>query len=189
MGVDTLMRRAVFLDRDGVINRTTVHEGVPHPPMHPGELELLPGVAEALAALAEHGFALVVVTNQPDVARGMQTRALVEQINQALLSRLPLDTIDVCYHDNADGCTCRKPLPGLLVAAAQREQIDLSQSFMVGDRWSDIAAGTAAGCTTFLLDAPYNQRQRCAPDYVVASLFEAAQQIIGLVTLTEEPRV
>src|SRR4051812_30433549 len=104
-------RPAVFLDRDGVINRTTVRDGVPHPPNSVEEVELLPGVADALGRLAAAGLPLIVVTNQPDVARGAQTREEVERINHFLASRLPLTAVYVCYHDNADRCECRKPKP------------------------------------------------------------------------------
>jgi D-glycero-D-manno-heptose 1,7-bisphosphate phosphatase len=180
MGVDRLMRRAVFLDRDGVLNRTIVRDGVPYPPASDDELELLDGVSKALALLAEYNLMLIVVTNQPDVARGIQTRAAIEQINQRLSEQLPLDAIFACYHDNTDECDCRKPRPGLLLQAAEAHGIDLRLSFMVGDRWSDIVAGQAAGCRTLLLDVPYSQSQRCAPDYVVADLFEAARQIVQL---------
>jgi D-glycero-D-manno-heptose 1,7-bisphosphate phosphatase len=180
VGIDTLMRRAVFLDRDGVLNRTTVREGVPYPPASPAELELLAGVPEALALLAQYNLLLIGVTNQPDVARGTQTRAAVEAINGRLVAQLPLQTVYTCYHDNADRCDCRKPQPGLLRQAAASYAIDLGRSFMVGDRWSDIVAGQAAGCRTFLLDQPYSQRQRCAPDFVVANLLEAANVIVQL---------
>lgn len=175
-----MRRPAVFLDRDGVLNRTIVYNGVPHPPASAEAIELLEGVPEALALLARHGLLLIGITNQPDVARGTQTRTAVERINQCLIEQLPLAAIYTCYHDTADGCDCRKPRPGLLIQASQARQIDLGASFMVGDRWSDVAAGQAAGCRTFLIDVPYNQRQRCTPDYVVADLLAAAQQIVQL---------
>ena len=177
MGVDPLMRRAVFLDRDGVLNGITVSDGIPHPPARAEEVELLPGVRQALDCLAQLGLCLIVVTNQPDVARGAQTRAEVERINQSLSEQLPIDAIYTCYHDNADGCECRKPRPGMLLQAAREHRIDLAGSFMIGDRWSDVAAGQAAGCQTFLLDFPYSQRQRCLPDCIAASLLDAALQI------------
>jgi D-glycero-D-manno-heptose 1,7-bisphosphate phosphatase len=123
---------------------------------------------------------LIVVTNQPDVARGTQTRIAVEAIHQCLMQQLPLDAIFTCYHDNADGCDCRKPRPGLIIQAAATHEVDLGRSFMIGDRWSDVVAGQAAGCRTFLIDLPYSQRQRCAPDYIVASALEAARQIATL---------
>jgi D-glycero-D-manno-heptose 1,7-bisphosphate phosphatase len=188
VGIDALMRRAVFLDRDGVLNRVSVRAGVPHPPSSAEEVELLEGVPEALGLLVRRGLILIGVTNQPDVARGTQTRAAVEQINQRLIRQLPLDAIYTCYHDDADRCECRKPRPGLLVQAGSAHQIDLGRSFMVGDRWSDVAAGRAAGCLTFLIDVPYNQRQRCVPDHIVVDLLEAAHQIVRLLDSTRGER-
>jgi D-glycero-D-manno-heptose 1,7-bisphosphate phosphatase len=173
---------AVFLDRDGVLNRTTVRDGTPYPPARVEDVEILPGVSAALGRLATRPFPLIVVTNQPDVARGMQTRDAVEQINAHLASMVPMLTaFYVCYHDNGDRCACRKPRPGMLLQAAEDHKIDLSRSFMVGDRWSDIVAGAAVGCKTFLLDVPYSQCHRCTPDHVVADLSEAAGRILSLV--------
>jgi D-glycero-D-manno-heptose 1,7-bisphosphate phosphatase len=176
----TPLRAAVFLDRDGVLNRAVVRDGVPHPPAHLGEFELLPGVPAALARLAGAGFALVVVTNQPDVARGTQTRARVEELNERVRAALPVLGVLTCFHDNADGCDCRKPRPGMLLEAARRWSLDLGRSFMIGDRWSDVAAGQAAGCRTVLVEMPYSGRTRCAPDRCVADLAEAAEWIVGL---------
>ena len=178
---EALARRAVFLDRDGVLIRTSVRDGVPLPVGSAADAELLPGVVEALAELHRLGLVLVGVTNQPDVARGRQTREAVEAINAFVLDRLPLLEIRTCTHDDPDGCECRKPKPGLLTAAARDHVLDLGRSFMVGDRWSDVAAGTAAGCVTVLLDVPYNQRSRCHPDHVVADLPQAARLIATLV--------
>jgi D-glycero-D-manno-heptose 1,7-bisphosphate phosphatase len=179
------MRPAVFLDRDGVLNRAFVRAGVPHPPATLAEFELLPGVPAALELLRQHGFAPVVVTNQPDVARGTQTRAIVEAINARLRAEVSLDDLLVCYHDTPDGCDCRKPRPGMLLQAATRHALDLRRSFMVGDRWSDIVAGQAAGCTTILIDMPYSGRERCAPDHIAADLPEAARLIVALATREE----
>jgi D-glycero-D-manno-heptose 1,7-bisphosphate phosphatase len=177
----TRRRPAVFLDRDGVLNRTTVRNGTPYPPATADEADILPGVADALKRLADRGLTLIVVTNQPDVARGTQTREAVEQINARLGRELPmLNAFYVCYHDNADGCQCRKPGPGMLFQAATEHGIDLARSFLVGDRWSDVVAGAAVGCKTFLLDVPYSQCHRCTPDHVVADLQEAADRILSL---------
>lgn len=174
-------RPAVFLDRDGVINRTRVRDGTPYPPMSVSEVELLPGVSDAINRLADKDLPLIVVTNQPDVARGAQTRETVEAINAFIASKLPsLTTFYVCYHDNADRCQCRKPGPGMLIQAAAEHDLDLPRSFMVGDRWSDVVAGAAAGCQTILLDVPYNQCNRCTPNHVVADLTEAAERILSL---------
>jgi len=173
-------RRAVFLDRDGVINRTFVRDGKPYPPTTLQELEVLPGVPEALHELKQHGYQLLVVTNQPDVARGKQSRQTIEAMHQALAARLPLDDILVCYHTDQDRCDCRKPMPGMLLEAAKKHNIDLAASFMVGDRWRDIEAGYNAGCKTILIDYGYSERSPAhAPDLRVASLREAADWIIG----------
>jgi D-glycero-D-manno-heptose 1,7-bisphosphate phosphatase len=171
-------RPAVFLDRDGVINRTFVRNGVPHPPVSVSELEILPGVSDALARLHDMGLPLFVVTNQPDVARGTQTREEVERINDCLGQSLPVDAFYVCYHDTADRCECRKPKPGLLLRAAAEHGIDLSRSWMVGDRWSDVAAGAAAGCKTVLIQLAYSEGHRCTPDARVADLSEAVDRIV-----------
>lgn len=172
------LRPAVFLDRDGVLNRTAVRGGTPYPPAKVEEVEILPGVEEALRKLRARGLPLIVVTNQPDVARGTQTRAAVEAINDLLARRLGVTAVYTCYHDNADECACRKPRPGMLTRAAQEHGIDLRRSFMIGDRWGDVAAGAAAGCTTFLIDLPYSQCHRCTPDHRVADLAVAADIIL-----------
>jgi D-glycero-D-manno-heptose 1,7-bisphosphate phosphatase len=174
------MRVAVFLDRDGVLNKTVVRDGAPRPPASAAELELLPGVEEATRRLAGAGLALIVVTNQPDVARGAQSRERVEEINDLLLRRLPLLDVYTCYHDDADGCACRKPRPGMLLAAARARGIDPGRSFMVGDRWSDVAAGQAAGCFSILIARPYSEAGRCRPELCAGDLGEAAEQILSL---------
>ncbi len=179
MGVDSLTRRAVFLDRDGVLNRALVRDGLPYPPRGVAELEILPGVGEALEALYGAGFRLLVVTNQPDIARGTVSAAEVAAIHAHLMAGLRLDGIYVCPHDDKDGCSCRKPLPGLLLQAAQEWSIDLATSYMVGDRWRDIEAGRKAGCTTVLVDYGYREKLYSAPDYTVESLLAAAEWILG----------
>jgi D-glycero-D-manno-heptose 1,7-bisphosphate phosphatase len=179
MGIPGPVRRpAVFLDRDGVINRTFVRRGTPHPPASPAELKILPGVAEALNALRARGYSLIVVTNQPDVARGTSSRALVDGLHERLRGLLPLDAILTCFHDDADGCECRKPRPGLLLRAARDLGIDLSLSFMIGDRWRDVEAGKRAGCRTVLVGRGYDEQAVITCDFCVGSLVEAAGIII-----------
>ncbi|OZB49139.1 MAG: D,D-heptose 1,7-bisphosphate phosphatase [Polynucleobacter sp. 39-45-136] len=173
------MRRAVFLDRDGVINRAIVRDGKPFPPSGMDELEILPGVEEALKKLHAAGYLLIVITNQPDVARGTTSKEAVEQINSFLDAQLPIDEFRTCYHDSADGCACRKPLPGSLLDAAKEHEIDLSRSFMVGDRWRDIEAGSSAGCKTFFINYKYDEQQPEMPDFIVSSLLEAKKIILG----------
>ena len=172
------MNKAVFLDRDGVLNRAIVRGGKPYPPSCADELEILPGAVEACRALKNENFLLAVVTNQPDVARGTQTRESVEALNEILRRHIPLDGIFVCYHDDSDKCACRKPLPGLLLSAAREWQVNLSASFMVGDRWRDIEAGRGAGCRTVLIDYHYDEKMRSLPDHQVSSIEAAAQWIL-----------
>jgi D-glycero-D-manno-heptose 1,7-bisphosphate phosphatase len=178
--IDASRRRAVFLDRDGVLNRAVVREGKPYPPDSVDGLEILARVADALADLKAAGFLLLVVTNQPDVAKGTQSRSAVEAIHQRLQAELPLDAIFVCYHQDSDRCRCRKPAPGLLEEAAARYGLYLPFCYMVGDRWRDVDAGCQAGCQSILVDYGYAER---APEWQpvvrVASLREAADWILG----------
>lgn len=172
-------RCAVFLDRDGVINRAFVREGKPYPPDGIEQLEILPGVPEALARLRAAGFRLVVVTNQPDVARGTQRRDVIDAMHAALAAALPLDEFRVCDHDDQDACRCRKPGPGMLEDAARDADLSLPGSFMVGDRWRDVEAGRRAGCTTVFIDRGYSERRPDQPDVTVSSLSEAADWILS----------
>ena len=173
------MNRAVFLDRDGVINRVVLREGRPYSPQSLDEMEILPGVGEAIEELSDAGFRIIVVTNQPDVTRGLQQRDVVESMHAHIRSLFEIDDLKVCYHDDSDGCACRKPKPGMLLEAAARWSLDLGRSFMVGDRWRDIEAGKAAGCKTVLVEGSYSERQAESPDAVVASLREASDLILS----------
>jgi D-glycero-D-manno-heptose 1,7-bisphosphate phosphatase len=137
------------------------------------------GVPEACDRLRRNGFLLVVVTNQPEVARGHVTRRSVEEINDFLCSRIRLDDFRVCYHDDVDGCDCRKPKPGMLLAAAVDWRIELRQSFMVGDRWRDIEAGQRAGCKTVLINYHYAEQLPSEADFEVGSLAAAADWILA----------
>ncbi len=172
-------RKAVFLDRDGVINRAVVRDGKPFPPAGLHELEILPGVETALEMLRERGFWLCVVTNQPDVARGTQDRSVVEAMHDYLCSRLSLDAFQVCYHDDSDACDCRKPKPGLLVGAAAEQGISLADSYMIGDRWRDIDCGYAASCTTIFIDCGYDEALRDQPHFRTSDLEGAARIIVS----------
>lgn len=176
----TTVRRAVFLDRDGVINRALVREGKPYPPSRLAEFEILPGVEAACARLKQAGFLLVVATNQPDVGRGTLTQEIVEATHARMCRVLPIDRVEVCYHPGKGGsdCDCRKPKPGMLLRAARELDIDLRASWMVGDRWRDIDCGHAAGCRTILIDYGYAEELRQNPDFRAHSLQEAADIIL-----------
>jgi transaldolase len=172
--------RAVFLDRDGVINRALERDRKPYPPTSIAEFEILPEVPAALGRLKAAGFVLVVATNQPDVGRGILAREAVEAIHAHLLARLPIDRVEVCYHAGrgASDCDCRKPKPGMLHRAAAELNLDLSRSWMVGDRWRDVDCGHAAGCRTIFIDRGYAEELKQIPDFSARHLGEAADIIL-----------
>jgi D-glycero-D-manno-heptose 1,7-bisphosphate phosphatase len=176
------LRPAVFLDRDGTLNVQVVRDGKPYPPDTLADFRLYEGVVESCARLKAAGFALVVVTNQPDVGRGKQMQAVVESMHAYLQQLVPsLDLIQVCYHGgDAHGqpCACRKPKPGMLLEAAAKLGLDLKRSWMVGDRWGDIDAGHAAGCRTLFIDHGYTERAPAHPPHFTVTTFPAAAGII-----------
>ena len=175
------LNKAVFLDRDGVINRPIVVDGKPYPARAIVDFEILPGVAEACADLKKAGYLLVVVTNQPDVGRGILKREIVEAIHETMMQHLPTDRVEVCYHAGAafgEKCDCRKPHPGMLITAATALGIDLSRSYMVGDRWRDIDCGRRAGCKTVFIDWGHDEELREPPDFSCENLGEAVRWIL-----------
>ncbi|MGH7978586.1 MAG: D-glycero-alpha-D-manno-heptose-1,7-bisphosphate 7-phosphatase, partial [Limisphaerales bacterium] len=149
--------RIVFLDRDGVINRALEKDGKPYSPRTLEEFEILPEVAAACAKLKAAGFQLVVATNQPDVGRGALAQSIVEKIHAHMVAQLPIDRVEACYHPGKgqSECECRKPRPGMLARAARAMKADLSQCWMVGDRWRDVDCGHAAGCKTIFIERGY----------------------------------
>jgi D-glycero-D-manno-heptose 1,7-bisphosphate phosphatase len=174
-------KRAVFLDRDGVINRALERDGKPYPPTSLSEFEILPEVSAACARLKAAGFLLVVATNQPDVGRGTLAKEVVEKIHTHMMTQLPIDRVKVCYHPGKglSDCQCRKPKPGLLLNAARELGIELAQSWMVGDRWRDIDCGRTAGCRTIFIDRGYIEELKQQPDFRVKNLAEAAEIILA----------
>jgi len=185
------MRRAVFLDRDGVLNEPLIRNGLPHPPQTLDEFRLYPEAAPACALLREAGFLLVVVTNQPDVGRGTQQIEIVEHMHALLRERIPLDHIELCTaaDGHSPGWERRKPAPGMLLDAAQALGIDLGSSYMVGDRWRDIDCGKAAGCTTVFIDRRYAEALRQRPHHSVENLLDAARLILKLKQASSVPTV
>jgi len=175
------MRRAVFLDRDGVINRALERAGKPYPPTTLAEFEILPEVPAACAKLKAAGFWLIVATNQPDVGRGTLPQSVVEAIHSHMLSQLPIDRVEVCFHpgQGLSDCSCRKPKPGMLLQAASQLGLDLTQCWMVGDRWRDVDCGHAAGCRTVFVDYGYSEDLKQKPDFSARNLGEAADIILA----------
>ena len=173
------MVKAVFLDRDGVLNSASVRNGRPYPPKDLSSVRIIDGVHEALTALKVAGWMLIVVTNQPDVARGTTSKDVVEDINSFLARALPIDHFYTCYHDSIDNCECRKPLAGSFFKAHAEYGIELSNSYMVGDRWVDMHAGQLAECKTIFIDYGYSEKRPSFFDYEVRSLLEASKIILG----------
>ncbi len=174
-------KRAVFLDRDGVINKVIIRHGKSFPPSGIEEFEILPGVHEACLSLRNAGYILVVATNQPDVGRGTMSKDIVEKIHDLLRNELPIDRVEVCYHPGRgeSDCDCRKPRPGMLIRASSELDIDLDQSWMVGDRWSDIECGHAAGCKTVLIGDSYGETSNIEADFRAKSLAEVVTIILA----------
>lgn len=173
-----MSRRASFLDRDGVLNEPRVLDSRPYPPRDVHELVIPGDIGAGLRELRRAGFLLIIVTNQPDIARGTLSIEQVERVHDELRARLDIDDVYVCAHDTADGCRCRKPLPGMILDAAAEHDVDLAASWTIGDRWVDIAAGRAAGTRTALIERPWSWEPTTAgtpprdirPDFVCADL-------------------
>jgi D-glycero-D-manno-heptose 1,7-bisphosphate phosphatase len=175
------MRKAVFLDRDGVLVVPCFAAGRSYAPTSLAEFTLYPDAARSVARLHDAGYIVVVVTNQPDVGHGRTARRVVEAMHEELCKAVDIDCIEVCYHTLADNCDCRKPLPGMLRRAMTRFSIDPSQSWMVGDRASDVEAGKAAACRTVFIDLGYTSESPPADaDCIVSSLAEAVAYILSL---------
>ena len=167
------MKKAVFLDRDGVINKAFIKNGLPESPNSLSELEILPRVKESILRLKKLNFICLVVTNQPDVQRGKIKKNTIIKMNNFLKKKIELDDIFVCYHDDQDNCNYRKPKPGLLLQARKKWNVDFKKSFIVGDRWRDIQAGKKVGCKTIFLDYKYKDIKPKNPDFVTDTLLNA----------------
>ena len=165
------MNQAVFYDRDGVINKPLLIKGQAFSPKSAAQFEFNQGVKEFLNQARNDGFLNIVVTNQPDIARGLMSSNDLEEIHELIRTELPIDDIMVCPHDNADNCKCRKPKAGMLLNAAESWKIDLHNSYMIGDQSKDIEAGRNAGCTTILMDYPYNKN--VIADFRIQNLSQA----------------
>jgi D-glycero-D-manno-heptose 1,7-bisphosphate phosphatase len=170
--------KAVFLDRDGVINQTVIRRGAPRAPQDLSEWVWIDGVHETLLELRARGYLLLVCTNQPDVVRGWQTREQVDEFHRLIERELPIARVYACFHDDAAACSCRKPRPGMLLQGAQEFSVDLASSWMVGDRASDIEAGRTAGCrTVFMRHPPDESPLERAADHEIRAL----RELLGII--------
>jgi D-glycero-D-manno-heptose 1,7-bisphosphate phosphatase len=174
------VKTGIFLDRDGVINRAIVRNGIPYSPREIKDFEILEGVKEALEILHKTEILPVVVTNQPDVSRGLISEEMVERQHSKLNEVLGIEHFYTCYHDDSDSCDCRKPKIGLFIEASKRLDIVLAASFLVGDRWKDVQAGQKAGCSCFFIDYQYSEKQPHPPFRRINSLLEVVRIITGV---------
>ena len=166
------MNKAIFLDRDGVVNLPVVINNKPYPPRNVFGTQIMPNIANILSWTNKMGYLNIIVTNQPDISRGTQSEDNVIAINKYLYDNIPIDDIYVCIHDDKDGCFCRKPKSGLLHWAGIEHNIDLKLSWMIGDRKSDIIAGISAGCKTIFIDYNYNEIKPIDANYIIKDISE-----------------
>lgn len=182
MGKCEVTRRAVFLDRDGVLNRPIVRNGQPYPPSRVEDFELYDDVAEGCRRLKTADFLLVVISNQPDVGRGTQSPEAVKAMHAKMQLALPwLDRVEICYHAGqryGELCDCRKPRPGMILRAATDLKIDLVTSYVIGDRWRDIDCARAAGCRAIFIERGYAESLREAPHFTVGNFGEAVDVLL-----------
>lgn len=179
MGVSSNLKRAVFLDRDGIINEVIRINNKPYPPDSLSTFRLISGVSEKLKQLRDAGYLLFVITNQPDVARGKTPRHIIEEIHKFISEEILLEEIFCCYHDDKDDCTCRKPRPGFFLEAEKKWGVDLSNSFMVGDRWKDIEAAENARVNSIFVDYNYDEPKPISQQFTTGSPLEALTYILN----------
>ena len=171
-------KRAIFLDRDGVINVPLIREGKSYAPRNLNDFKFYPETFDTLQRLKTLDCLLIVVTNQPDIANGLVDKQVVEKMHEMIIQELPIDHIETCPHSQKDNCECRKPKPGMLIRSALKFNINLSQSIMIGDRRSDIEAGQGAGCKSIFIDRDYHEQRQDNPFLTVKSLEEAASFLV-----------
>ena len=170
-------QKAVFLDRDGVLNECFVKNGKPYPPKTFKEFKTFTFLQDVLFNFKNKGYLTIVVTNQPDPARGKLSKKNIMGMHEFLLENYAIDDIFVCWHANDGECFCRKPLPGMLIEASEKYKINLKKSYLIGDRWRDIDAGNSVGCKTIFIDYKYNEKLNSKPKYLVKSLLETMHLI------------
>jgi D-glycero-D-manno-heptose 1,7-bisphosphate phosphatase len=179
MGVSITSRQAVFLDRDGILNKSIIKQGKPYPPENLEEVVIHDEVKQGIRLLKNEGLLLIMITNQPDIARNKTTEKNVNSINNFVKHILNLDDIFMCVHDDNDNCNCRKPKPGMIIDAQKKWNIELNGSFLVGERWKDISAGKKMNLITFFLDLGYKEKKVDA-DFEYKTFTQIVNQIIKL---------
>ena len=172
-----MLIKAVFLDRDGVLNKPNIIDGKPYAPKKVKDFIIYSEAYEVLNNLKNNLYKIIVVTNQKDVGKGITSMKVLNTMHNKLKSFLPIDDIKVCIC--VDECDCYKPNPGMILEAQKEWKIDIEKSYIIGDSWRDIGAGINAGCKTILIDRKYNMPMVYKPDYIVYSLKEAESKILN----------
>jgi D-glycero-D-manno-heptose 1,7-bisphosphate phosphatase len=178
------MKRALFLDRDGIVDELVFYEssGEWEAPRRVEDIRMIEGAPEALQRFADAGWLLFFITNQPNVAKGKAARPDVEAVHEAVVRNLavPIARSYLCFHQAEDRCQCRKPSPHFLREAAREFDVDLTQSWMAGDQDSDLLCGRAAGCKVALIEhrGSEHKRGKVEPDLRARDLGELASALI-----------
>ena len=172
-----MLKKAVFLDRDGVLNKPNIINGKPYAPKKVKDFIIYSEAYEVLNNLKNNLYKIIVVTNQKDVGKGITSMKVLNTMHNKLKYFLPIDDIKVCIC--VDECDCYKPNPGMILEAQKEWKIDIEKSYIIGDSWRDIGAGIKAGCKTILIDRKYNMPMPYKPDYIVNSLKEAESKILN----------
>jgi D-glycero-D-manno-heptose 1,7-bisphosphate phosphatase len=166
--VHKIKEAAIFFDRDGVLIEAPLINKKPNSVQSLKDVKLCKNILE-ICQYYKKNYYLIMVTNQPDYSRGVNSKKNIININNFLKKKLNLDMIYVCYSDN-EKCIDRKPNPGMLLKAKKKYKINLKKSFMIGDRWRDVGAGNRAGCRTIFIDRNYSEKVIYKPNYSIRKL-------------------
>ncbi|MCU0770948.1 MAG: HAD-IIIA family hydrolase [Verrucomicrobia bacterium] len=172
------MRVAAFIERDGLLNRFRMQHDLPVAPIQLEEFRVQPEAVPLVRSLQDAGYLVIATTNQPGLTSGELSRRELDLMHEILLKKLNLDDIMVCPHDEADRCPCRKPKPGLLIEAGFKWHVDLDRSVVISDKWQDAEAARIAGCTSILIDSPWNGPGH--HDFQVSSFKAAVAKALSL---------
>ena len=172
------MNKAVFLDRDGVINKLMIIDGKSYAPRLLKDFKIFPKVKSDVKKLKNRGFKVFVITNQPDIGNKLIKKKTLNEMHRFLKAKVPVDKIYFCPHTRNDRCKCRKPMPGLILKASCESKIYLKESYMVGDRKIDIDAGLKVGCKTIFVNNNYYEKKPTRQEKTVKSLHAAVKYIL-----------
>lgn len=173
----TKKNRAFFLDRDGVINKSLLKKGKPLAPREFKQFKIIKNVDKSLIFLKKQGFKNIIITNQPDIKKGLIKNSTSKRINKEIKKKLQIDDIFICKHTDEDNCNCRKPKTGLIKKAKKKWNIDLKKSYLIGDRWRDIFLANKLKINCFYIDKNYKERKPKKYNYKVKNLYAAIRKL------------